>query len=201
MTARPTVPLAGEYLYDELGTTAPHDDANGWALLILVGALGATLGPLHDLVRDRPNGKPGWSRLGNPDDAPAFTLRLAAAMVGVSWPDGTPEAEQRQLFRDPSPLHRGGNDAIKAAGRRHLTGTQMVRIAEVDAYNITAVTRTSESPDAAGTYTAASPGITYADLLPAVPAWIVLTHVVSDATIIDELPGSIDSLTGAIDSL
>jgi hypothetical protein len=84
---------------------------------------------------------------------------------------------------------------MQAAVAATLTGSQSVSVLERvggDPYALTVVVRTSETPDSAATLAAA---------MTQKPIGLILTLVVSNATIIDSLTGTIDALTGTIDGL
>lgn len=193
--ARPAVHATAELLYDSLGDGLIHDDDRfGWQMLYLTHELfAATLGYVDDLVRDSDAG-PGWSGSLDPDRAFAEHLPWLAQFVGVRLPPGLTVIEQRVYLRDKPRWRRGSRGAMIAEARATLTGTQSVYFIEraSSAYTITVQTLTSETPDPVATLEA---------LLRQKPGGIVLTHVVSDARIIDTLDGSIDSMSTTIDAI
>jgi hypothetical protein len=172
MTPPPEIPLAGEYLLDEVGVAQPGDDTRGWPARLLVGAVGKALGPLHDIVRDT-DGRPGWSDVMDPDLAPSWALKwLGENFAGVRLTPGLTEAQQRARITSPPAFNRGTPDGMAAAARQTLTGNQYVFLKEREGspYRVTIVTRTSETPNAAVTLAAAKAQK---------PAGLILTHVVT----------------------
>lgn len=193
--SRPTDAGAiGEAIYAQLEPLAYDDENQGWALLILCGAIGRMLQPVDDLVSDGED-FPGWSVLLDVARCPYAYLPYLAQFVGARIPVGTPEEEARNLVRTPSGFRRGTKESLIAAAQKNLTGNKTVKVVErtSSAYALTVITRTAETPN---------PAITLQDILSQKPAGLVLTHIVSDLTIIDELGDDIDGLgSGDIDDL
>jgi hypothetical protein len=192
--ARPTDATDyGELLYDRLSPLAFADEQNDWALLKLCGALGQVHAPVHDIVSD-PDGGPPWARLLDPDRAPAVFLPWLAQVVGERVPAGETEAAARTRIKLPQGNIRGKVPALVAAAQRTLTGAKFVQVLERtgSAYTLTVVTQASETPDAPQTNR---------DLQAAKPAGLILTHVATSVTIVDQLAGTVDALAGTVDAL
>lgn len=191
--ARPTVPAVAEQWYGELAVTQPADEQNGWPLLKLLGALGTTFGRLHDIVRDADDG-PGWSSVLDPARAPVWALPWLAQFAGVRLTPGLTETQQRAQITTPPPFERGSRQAMIDTVAATLTGTKLVRVLERvggDAYALTVITRTSETPNAAAAEAAARSQK---------PIGLILTFLVSDAPLIDEGTRTIDAGTATIDA-
>jgi P2-related tail formation protein len=96
---------------------------------------------------DPPDPYPPWAPLFNVDICPAWALPWLAQVVGVRLPGGMSEVDQRNYIKGLSYLKRGTPDAILAAVRTQLTGTQTVWLRERDdgnAYRIEIIVRTVE---------------------------------------------------------
>jgi hypothetical protein len=188
-------------LYNRLLPIAYADEENGWPLLHFCSALGTMFQDVRDLVRDTDDG-PGWSALFDIDRCPPFALAYLAQFRGVTLPsqlagqsDADYDAFARDYIRRADGKRRGSPDAIVAAAQRRLTGTRFVDLIERyggSAWQLVVVTLSEETPDHAGTLN---------DIVSQKPAGIVLTHVIADSLIIEELDGTIDGLSGAIDLL
>lgn len=181
---------AGQELLDEVGVCQPGDEARGGPLRLLLATLVHALGPLAEWVRDSDDG-PGWSILADPDrtPSPAWTGQLN----GVVVTQGASEEQQRQELHIAAGMHRGSIGAMREAVAATLTGSRQVRILERDgtAYEMTVITRTSETSDPAASEAAARAQK---------PAGLLLTFLVSDAPIINEGTDTIDAATGVIDT-
>jgi hypothetical protein len=144
----PAVPDVAGYWYDELAVTQPGDEARGWPLLLLVGAMGVAFGESHDLARDP-------EQLLDPDRIPAEHLDWLAQFAGVGTPDGTPEANTRAAINSPPAFQRGTVEAIREAARAGegpgsaLTGNQSVNLLEREggSKKVLVITYESETPD------------------------------------------------------
>lgn len=193
---RPTVPAVAENLYAELVVSEPGDAQRDWPLLKLLGAVGTTMGRLAEIVRDTDDGL-GWTSVLDPDRAPAWALPWLAQFAGVrARVDAAPdEATKRALITAPPAFLRGTRAGMTAAVAATLTGSKTVTVLERvggDPYALTVIVRTSETPNTAATLAAA---------MSQKPIGLILTLVVSNATVIDAMTGTIDSLTGTIDAL
>lgn len=156
-------------------TPSTETDAYSWTGIAHLSASEHRL-----LLPGPPIDVPGYSVFLDIDRCPAIALPWLAQFKGVVIPGGLSEAEQRDWIRTAEGQRRGMTPALVAAGQRHLAGARTVRVLERvggNAYALTAITRTSETPD---------PATTLADLKAAKRIGIVLTHVVSDDPIWDE---------------
>jgi len=182
----------GERLYEGMTPVAYADADHGYALRTLLYALGVAHQPLEELIADTENG-PGWAILYDVDLCPVWALPWLAQLVGVGLPVGITEAEARDRIRTPSGFARGTVEATIAAAQRRLTGTRKVVVierVEGEAYHYTVVTRTAETPD---------PDAVERDIRAEKPVGLLLTYVVSDGPIVDELADTIDDQTGTVD--
>jgi hypothetical protein len=181
----------GERLYEGMTPIAYADAEHGDALRHFLGALGVAHQPLEEVIADTENG-PGWAIVFDVDTCPAWGLPWLAQLVGVQLPVGITEAEARDRIRVPVGFARGMVAATVAAAQRKLTGTRKVTVierVEGNAYQYTVVTRSSETPDPAGTER---------DIRAEKPVGLLLTYVVSTGPIVDELEGSINDQTGTV---
>jgi hypothetical protein len=152
------------------------------------------------IVRDSPEG-PGWSVLLDVDATPAKGLPWLGQLVGVALrqqrnveTDTDYAIYARDAIRRQGGRQRGTLDAQRSAVQDTLTGTRYVNLLERvggDAYAMTLVTRTSETP---------SPAATLAAWLRQKPAGIVPTHVLSTGVIIDEGTRTINAGAATIDT-
>lgn len=183
----------GDELYEGVAPLAYADADNGFALRILAYAIGEMFAQVELLARADDAGNDPWSVVMDVDRAAGYMLPYLAQFVGQSIPVGTPDADARDLIRTPSNQERGTLAKIIADAKRTLTGTQYIRVIERDGspWRLSVFTRTAETPDATATLAA---------VLAAKPAGIVVTHTVSAGVTIDELTGTIDALSGSIDS-
>src|SRR3954462_14540124 len=102
--ARPTdVSNFGEAVYSQLAPVADLDEANGWALLILCGALGVMFKQLDDLAHSTP----AWSNMVNPDLCPVEGLPWLGQLIGTRVNTSLSEAAQRQQIKDHLGWTRG----------------------------------------------------------------------------------------------
>lgn len=109
-----------------------------WMTLALAwycDALGVMLSPLHDIVADTgfdgdPDYLPGYGMLLDPSSCPAEDLPYLAQFAGVQLPDGIGADQARSLILNEPARKRGGPDAIIAAAKRFLIGTQSVTLIE-----------------------------------------------------------------------
>lgn len=189
---RPEVGAVAEQLNQELAPLLRQDAAYDWIGLCLLGAVGSMYQDLDDLIRDSDAG-PGWSGLFDLWAVKSDGLAYLAQYRGVRLRAGLSDERQRERVISTDGMLRGGRVALEGAARQYLTGDQHVNFIERSgsAWQITVVTRTSETPD---------PDQVEAALLEQKPAGIVLTYVVSDAPIINEGTRTIDAAAGTIDS-
>lgn len=171
--ARPTPTTAfQEELYDSLGPWTAEDESQGWPLLKYCGALAAMFNQIETYARDAADA-PGWSNIVDPDRAPGDAeLEYIGNFVGVDLPAGLSTDAKRALIKGVSSFKRGTLNAMIAAAQSKLTGTKTVLLRERDggAYNLTVVTYTSETPDAAAVLAA---------IKSQKPAGIILTYTTS----------------------
>jgi hypothetical protein len=121
-------------------------------------------------ARDSDDG-PGFVRLVDLDLAPEKALPWLAQFVGVQLQPGLDDAAQRARIRATDGFHRGTVSALVGAARQYLTGgkTVIVRERDGDAYTLTIVTYTAETPDS---------GLVLAALLDQKPGGLILNYVV-----------------------
>lgn len=140
-------------LYGMLAPLAQYDPSYGWSLLIFVNAIGSMFELVEEWVRDSEDG-PGWSLLLDLDRCPPEALPWLAQFVGVRLlPDST-AVEQRARIASTDGFSRGTPSSIRGAAAATLTGTKTVVFRERyggDAYALTIVTYTAETPDEAAT--------------------------------------------------
>ena len=123
------VTSVGALLIDALAPWMTRD------LAFYCDALGVMLSPLHDLVADvgfdgDPGYVPGYGSLLNPETCPDEDLPYLAMFAGVQIPAGLGADQARALIINEPARKRGGPDAIVAAAKRFLTGTQSVTLIE-----------------------------------------------------------------------
>jgi hypothetical protein len=192
--ARPAASPFAEDLYEACGAWAYDDENQDWALLHLCIAIARQFDLGDQIIRPPFDDRGPWETLLDVDRTPAVFLPWLAQMVGVDPRGlvGLDEATQRTFIRETAGWRRGTPAAMIGAAQVYLTGAKTVRLIERDesAYRLTVITRTSETPDAAAVERA---------LRSQKPAGIVLTHIVSDAPIIDEGTLDIDDVTATID--
>jgi hypothetical protein len=171
---RPVVSDVAEELYASLGPWQRQDTAIGgatdeWHLLELCEALAGGLQGVEDIIRDTDE-DPGWSIVLDVDRAPIEWLPWLGQFVGVRLPPGLSEEEQRARIKNTDGFQRGSPEALKAAARSYLTGSQSVFFIERfgSPYRLRVATLITETPD---------PGIVERALLEQKPAGIVLTYV------------------------
>lgn len=155
---RPTVGTVAEEIYDACAAHASQDEALGWPLLKLVGAIGAMAQRLDDYADEGPDGELPWSILLDIDRVADADLEHLAQFVGVTIPPSLDAASKRLRIRETDGFKRGTVGAIMGAARQHLIGDKQVVLRErynptspdVDsAYHLTVYTYTDETPDAA----------------------------------------------------
>jgi hypothetical protein len=187
-------PLAAEVAYELAPLLAQDDDSNGNVGAHFIAALNGPLEVIAEAVREDEDERDGFAVFLDLDRAPAIALAWLAQFKGVRATPGLAEADSREEVRNAEGLHRGTTAALVQAGQRSLTGTKTVRVLERVGgapYALTVITRTSETPD---------PAVTLAAFMAAKRIGILLTHVVSDAPIIDEGTRTINAAAGNIDT-
>lgn len=168
MTA--TLTTAGQRLYDAVGPLMKQDAANGFAGMILCGALATMLDPVVAIVSDdQDSGLPGWAPVFDTVTNPQW-LDWRGQFVGVTRPAGIDDAGMEMLVQHPTGFNRGSVAAMKTAMQATLTGTLTVLInTRVGAapFVMTAATFTSETPN---------PQATLLALQSQMPAWMQFTY-------------------------
>jgi hypothetical protein len=180
--------------FDQIAPLAVRDAENGDVLAHLNAVLSAPIEDVAEWVSDGPDGKPGYSILLDVDRAPAIALPWLGQMKGVAVTPGLPESEQRDEIRAAAGMFRGSAQALIDAARPTLINARTVRVLTRvggDMYAVTVITRTAETP---------SPAATLAAFKSAKRIGVILTHVVTDEPIIDEMSRTIDAITQTIDT-
>lgn len=187
----PAMNSVGADLYDRLAPLASLDAANAYSFAHLCNAIGLAWLQVADLSEDR-GARPGWAGLVDVETSPANALAWLAQIVGIHVTKGATEAVQRAEVRRHAGAARGRPASMIAEVQATLTGTKTVRLLErtSSAWTFTVITRTSETPDPAATLAAA---------MRQKPGGDVLTHIVSDAPVIDEGVRTIDAGAGTLD--
>lgn len=188
-------PLAAE-VAEELAPLLTQDDENGNVGEHFIAVLNAPLEVIAEAVREDEDERDGFAVFMDIDSAPAEALPWLAQFKGVRATPGLAEADTRAQIASAEGLHRGSIDSLKRAGARHTAShdPNLIRVLDRvggDPYATTVITRTSDTPD---------PAQTLADLLSDKIIGEIITHVVSDAPIIDEFTLTVDGLTEAVDS-
>lgn len=151
------------------------------SLSILVGAIGVMYEQVQEIARD--GDQPGWTV--------PLTLSLAKELdwlgqfLGVRRSKPTPDADFRVSIGAVEGFSRGTPASIKNAAGLTLTGAKKVNFYERlagDAYDLTVVTYTTETPN---------PAATEAAIRSLKPAGIKLTFVVVDGLIYLQLYGEL----------
>jgi hypothetical protein len=188
---RPAVDTVAGELYAALGPITDPDETHEYAALHLCAAVTAPVEQIAGWARDTDDEQKGWTLLLDVERCPDEALGYLGQFVGVTVPDGVDGPSRRALVRTKAGAARGTQQALIDAAKPTLTGNRTVLVLErtTSAYTFTVVTRTSETPDAAKTLAA---------LKAVKPAGLVLTHVVSDAPIIDEGTLTIDAVAGGV---
>jgi hypothetical protein len=193
MSPVPAMGSIGTELYEANESLAYADADNDYAFAVLCGAVGAMWQAVADLSEDR-DGRPGWAVLVDVETSPADALPWLAQIPGVDLTQGAPALQQRDEIRRRSGQGRCRPAAMREEAAPTLSGTKTIRILEraSSAWTLTVITRTSETPN---------PAVTLAALLRQKVGGDILTHIVSDAPIIDEWTRTINATTATIDSL
>lgn len=173
---RPAVSPAAERMYSQLRAFQGGDEDSGWMLLHVCEGFARMLAKCTDALRADDIGS-GFRRMHDPDRAAAWALPYLAQKAGIGeLPAGLTEQQQRDLIRSAPGLRRGTRAALIGAAQRYLTGNKSVIVSERDgdAYSLTVLTLTAETPD---------PSATEAAIRSQKPAGLILTYaVVSGAT-------------------
>jgi hypothetical protein len=121
-----------------------------------------------------------WSAVRDPDDCPPSWLDWLGQHAGEFFEPGVTEDQKRQQIRDTPHIHRGQIATLIAQVEPTLVGQRSVRViprAGGNPWNLTVLTRTSETPDPAASEAAARFRKA---------AGVKLTFLVSDAPVWDE---------------
>lgn len=185
----PSLTAAGARFYGMLGPLVHDDERYGWPAARLCDAAGAMLQGLDVIVQDSDT-HPGWGILFDPDSCPLAWLPWLAGLYGATLPPGATEQEQREILRDLPQQQRGTVQNLIAGAQRTLTGTATVLVFErdTDAYHLSVVTRTSETPNSATTLAA---------LIAQKPGGLVLTYAVQAGEVWDEAAATWDTAAGS----
>lgn len=189
-------PVVSDVAEDVFGSLGPWRDADGestnWELLKTVDALMHPAAIVDEFTADDGD-IPGWAKLFDPALVPIDLIGYSGQYVGVTIPEGTPEASARALLTDVAGWKRGRPDSIIAAAKMHLVGDKEVVLVERyngSAYQLYVGTYYAETPD---------PVATEADIRASIPAGIILTYELIPGPDIDELIGTINAQVGTID--
>lgn len=188
----PALGSVGAELYAANEPLAYADPGHDYALAVLCGAIGAMWQDVADLAEER-DGRPQWAALVDVETSPDYALPWLAQIPGVKLTAGATAEQQRDETRRLSGQARCRPQSMKDEAAPTLSGTKTVILLErtSSAWTLTAITRTAETPD---------PAATLAALLRQKVGGDVLTHIVSDAPIIDEGTLTINAATGTIDT-
>ncbi len=194
-------PLAAEVAH-ELAPLLVKDDENGNVGSHFIAVLTAPIEVIAEAVREDDDDRPGFSLFLDIETCPPEFLPWLLQLKGVRATPGLSEEAARDEGRKAEGLRRGtmtgpaGVGSMEKAAARHTASQDpaLVRVLDRvggDPYATTVITRTSDTPD---------PAQTLADILSDKVIGEVLTHVISDAPIIDEGTLTIDAATGDIDT-
>lgn len=158
-------------LYEQLAPLAYADADHGYPLAQFCATIGSLFQEIDDLARDD-GAIPGWGKLVDVELAPEDALPYLGQFIGVTVNEALLVPARRDQIRKPQGFDRGTRTAIIDAAQATLTGAKTVTLVERvggDAYAITVITRTAETPN---------PAATLAALQAAKPAGLKLTHTV-----------------------
>jgi hypothetical protein len=168
----PVLKSFAQRLYDAVAPLAQDDALYGYALANYCAALGELFQIVDDYGRDQiVSGElaPGWSQVLDLTRAPTVALPWLAQFVGVQLTAGLTDAQQRMQIASVGGWNRGTISAMVLAAQATLTGTKTVNFVErnTDAYTMTVITKSSETPN---------PVATLAALVSQKPAGIILLY-------------------------
>jgi hypothetical protein len=157
-------------LHDKIEPMTLEDEKYNYALAKFLAAFGVMFQDIDDLVAETDDGPP-WSVALDLDRIPSVGLGWLAQFIGVSLDPRLSDADQRIRIKTTDGFNRGTPAALKGAAAGYLTGNKTVVFRErfPDAYSLTVVTYTSETPDSAKVLSA---------LLDQKPAGLKLTYSV-----------------------
>lgn len=128
---QPAVSFTAQKLYDRLAPLAYADEQNGWGLLYLCAAIAAMFDDTADLFRDGDDGRPGWTKLGDPDLCPDRWVDWSATNIfGVEFEAGLTFEQKRLKWKDAPGTKLGRPGVVKGAVAPYLTGTRTVILTE-----------------------------------------------------------------------
>lgn len=147
---RPIVGSWTERYYRSIEQLTAKDESLGWPLLTYLGAIGGvTHQDIDDLVKDQPDGTPGWGVILDPVRCPAYALPWLGQMVGVVVDPNLSVANQRLQVIAVGGWYRGSPNSLINAAKPYLSGTKYVALVERytgDAYQVLFVTHSAETP-------------------------------------------------------
>ena len=134
--------------YKALGPWARADESKD--LLLLVDSIFNQISSLFDLVSDSET-HTGWGKILDAHEVPDWAISWLAQFLGIDVPLNVAPSIQRERLLNPSTgWERGTPQAVRAAVRRVLSGSQYVEIYERaggEAYVFEVRTVASQSPD------------------------------------------------------
>jgi hypothetical protein len=156
----PVLASFAQRLYDSLLPVRRDDAQHGYALALYCAGLGSMFQIVDDYSRDQVVGNviaPGWSQLLDADRAPDEALAWLGQWVGVRVTAGSTPANQRLQIKSVGGWKRGTPGSLVAAIQATLTGTKSVTVIERNGgpYNITVITKASETPSPSASLAAA----------------------------------------------
>lgn len=166
-----------EELYDKIKVT----ESESADLSAYCDSIGQMFKEIEQLAREDADGNLPWAKITDPelafseltDPLSTYALLWLAQLAGVRVPIGLADRDSmRQIIELAEARRRGTVEYMVEVAQRLLTGDKFVFVIERDgsAYQLSIVTRTSETPDEDAVRAA---------LLAVKPAGIVLTYTVS----------------------
>jgi hypothetical protein len=141
----------GKRLTERTQPLAPDDATYGYAHAALCEGMMLPFEQVAEII-DPPDPLLPWEPLFDLDLCPDWALPWLGQLVGVRVPIGLSEDDMRRFVRELALHKRGSPEAIIAAAKFALTGSQTVILHERDAgsaYRIEVVTFTNETLDPA----------------------------------------------------
>lgn len=179
--SQPELTVTGQEIYDALAplaqspTPGMSDAENGYAMAILSGGLASMVDQVSAIVREQPDGTPGYGILFNPDALAANGmgewLPWVAQFLGDSQAVQSMASleDQVNLVKNPRNFYRGRPATIISAAQSTLTGTRKVILNQFrgsDANQLGVTTFTDDTPD---------PQATQDAVMSVMPAWLKVT--------------------------
>lgn len=189
--AEPVATSFSQRFYDKLEPIKDSDPALNWPLKTFIIALGTMFQEIEDLVDEGPNGEVGWSSIVDIDRISDKGLAWIAQLIGVQPIIGMSAVDTRARIASTDGWSRGTREALYGAAQNLLTGTKEMIFVERDGgpYQLTVITRPSETPSSAAVLAA---------LLAQKPAGIKLNYVVSAGITYLELRATRASYTAVL---